>query len=427
MIPSKRQQNLSLLGRDLTRVLEMEISESRPESVAIKLLEQRIYLLSWLHDDALPLWWSAGADKVKGGFHELLDLQGVPVASDRRFRVQPRQVYCYAAAGLAGWPGPWRESADHGIEYFESRYRLDAGHFAALVSADGVVINQQFDLYNQAFALLAYAQVSLASPELSLEYEEKALGLLSSLEPWRHPQAGFEEAIPRKLPLCSNPHMHMLEAALAWEAASPTETRIWTALADEIVQLCLTYLIDRQTGVIREFFDSNWTPYPGHRGRITEPGHQFEWAWLLVRWGRARQDGNAIEVARRLFDLAVAHGICRRRQTVVMQLADDFSIVDESCRLWPQTEWIKAALALATNSDEAKKAFFWGEALRGIYALRRFLDEVPRKGLWRDRMMADGRWQDEAAPASTFYHIVCAILELDNALEGLHVSENYRL
>nr|WP_250811716.1 AGE family epimerase/isomerase [Neorhizobium tomejilense] len=404
----------------------MEIADPRPEFVVGKLLEQRVYLRKWLYKYALPLWWSAGADKVNGGFHELLDLNGDPVPSDRRFRVQPRQVYCYAAAGLASWSGPWREAADHGIQYFESRYRLDAGHFAALASADGVVIDRQFDLYNQAFALLAYAQGSLSSPEVSLEYEEKALGLLASLEPWRHPQAGFEEGIPRKLPLCSNPHMHMLEAALAWEAASQTKNPIWTALADEIVQLCLTFLIDTQTGVLREFFDGDWRPYPDYRGRITEPGHQFEWAWLLVKWGQARHDGKAIEAARRLFELAVAHGICDRRQMAVMQLSDDFSILDESCRLWPQTEWIKAALALATNSDEAEKCRFWGEALRGITSLRRFLDEVPRKGLWRDRMMSDGRWQDEAAPASTFYHIVCAILELDNALEGLHVAENYR-
>ncbi|HEX6866534.1 MAG TPA: AGE family epimerase/isomerase [Caulobacteraceae bacterium] len=42
--------------------------------------------------------------------------------------------------------------------------------------------------------------------------------------------------------------------------------------------------------------------------------------------------------------------------------------------------------------------------------------ETPVPGLWRDRMKADGSFIDEPAPASSFYHIVGAILDLDRAL-----------
>ena len=40
--------------------------------------------------------------------------------------------------------------------------------------------------------------------------------------------------------------------------------------------------------------------------------------------------------------------------------------------------------------------------------------DVP--GLWRDRMNPDGSFIEEPAPASSFYHIVGAILDLDAAL-----------
>jgi len=40
--------------------------------------------------------------------------------------------------------------------------------------------------------------------------------------------------------------------------------------------------------------------------------------------------------------------------------------------------------------------------------------DVP--GLWRDRMNPDGSFVEEPAPASSFYHIVGAILDLDAGL-----------
>jgi mannose-6-phosphate isomerase len=40
-------------------------------------------------------------------------------------------------------------------------------------------------------------------------------------------------------------------------------------------------------------------------------------------------------------------------------------------------------------------------------------------GLWRDKQKADGSFVDEPAPASSFYHILCAIYELDDCLKRL--------
>ncbi len=43
-------------------------------------------------------------------------------------------------------------------------------------------------------------------------------------------------------------------------------------------------------------------------------------------------------------------------------------------------------------------------------------------GLWRDKMMADGTFVEEAAPASSFYHIVCAIYELEDCLNTMETT-----
>ena len=43
----------------------------------------------------------------------------------------------------------------------------------------------------------------------------------------------------------------------------------------------------RRTGdEVREFFDGDWLPAAGIAGRIAEPGHCYEWAFLLDRWAK---------------------------------------------------------------------------------------------------------------------------------------------
>jgi mannose-6-phosphate isomerase len=52
-------------------------------------------------------------------------------------------------------------------------------------------------------------------------------------------------------------------------------------------------------------------------------------------------------------------------------------------------------------------------ALSALKGLDKFLD-VPTPGLWRDSLESD----DLTAPASSLYHIVGAIHELDRVVEG---------
>jgi mannose-1-phosphate guanylyltransferase/mannose-6-phosphate isomerase len=82
-------------------------------------------------------------------------------------------------------------------------------------------------------------------------------------------------------------------------------------------------------------------------------------------------------------------------------LWDDLTVRDANARLWPQTEYLKAALLLGEP----------GEALEAANGLARYLD-VPVRGAWRDKMLPDGSFVDEPAPATSFYHISVAVLEL---------------
>jgi mannose-6-phosphate isomerase len=58
-------------------------------------------------------------------------------------------------------------------------------------------------------------------------------------------------------------------------------------------------------------------------------------------------------------------------------------------------------------------------------SLRRYLD-TPMRGLWFDERKPDGTLIDSPVPASTFYHLVGAIAELDVALRNANPEESTR-
>lgn len=355
----------------------------------------------WFTTAALPLWWALGADHVRGGFFEALDANGLPVPEARRARVQARQCFVFAQA--QAWPGPARDAALHGMRWFRTHYQRADGLFRTLVDGEGRVLDDTAMLYDQAFALLSMAALS-AMPDAPQGLAQDAIELLGAIEkPMRHENGGFRES--GRSPFQSNPHMHLLEAALAW--AEVDGGKVWEALADEIVALCLARFIDAEDGFLREHFTERWEPALGNIGRLVEPGHQFEWAWLLARWSRRRNEPGAERVARRLF-AAGARGIDPVRNVAIDALNEDMTLRSSRARLWPQTERLKAALILPT--DDADEDYL-AHALSAASSLWRYL-ETPTRGLWRDKLTPTNRFVDEPTPASSFYHIAGAVTAL---------------
>ena len=352
---------------------------------------------AWLRDAALPLWAGAGVDSAGAGlFQEALTLEGQPANLPRRARAQARQVFVFASAVTAGYGDCWLAVAKTGWARFVAVYQRPDGLFRNRAAADGTPTDPEADVYEQAFALLAMAALQAADPSdrgMAIEAERTR----TALQDRRVAGGGFRENGAH--PYQANCHMHLFESAMAWEK---TGGRDWRLLSDELAGLAMSKFIDPATGALREFFDGDWNALEGEGG-LVEPGHQFEWAWLLERWGVARGDAGARAAARRLFENGL-RGVDPVREVAVNALWDDFSVRDWSARLWPQTEHLKAAVVLG---DEA-------QAVRAARGLAQYLD-VPVRGAWRDKLQPDGRFIDEPAPATSFYHLMVAVLELTTA------------
>ena len=88
------------------------------------------------------------------------------------------------------------------------------------------------------------------------------MALRSALErSYADPHGGFAEDRGGRLPRRANPHMHLLESALAWVALDD-EDRAWRRMADAVAT-CIEKFIDPASGALREFFAADWSPALG--------------------------------------------------------------------------------------------------------------------------------------------------------------------
>ena len=361
-------------------------------------------LKQWLFDDALPLWWADGADRARGGFHEAIGLDGTPLARPHRARVIARQAFVYGEAGRLGWNGPWRQAMGHALDYLDRHFVGADGTVASVVDLEGKVSDPSFDLYDQAFALLAFASGHAALGEAA-GWRRRALALRTALErSYAHSSGGFAEDRGGRLPRRSNPHMHLLESALAWIEADDDD-RAWRRMADAIAALCIEKFIDPASGGLRELFAADWSPAPGVEGQICEPGHQYEWAFLLDRWARLT-GRNRPDAVSRLVAFADRHGLDARRGVAINAVLSDGRIHDPTARLWAQAERIRAYAVQRRDDDEIAAA---------IAGLRRFL-ATPTHGVWFDQLTGDNTFVHEPARATSLYHIVGAVAELSAAI-----------
>lgn len=361
---------------------------------------------SWLFEHALPFWSSVGLNP-KGGFVEHFDLDARPVDPGyTRTRVQARQIFVFSYAELLGFAGA-RAAADHGYELIAKAAWLgpDKG-WARRITPEGAVVDATPDLYDLAFVLFALGwryratgdKACIAIAHQTLDFIDRHM---------RHPAGGFVNALePDNGQRLQNPHMHMLEAAQALYEAHPEER--FAALAGELAGLFATRFFDPQSNTLAEYFEQDWQRAAGDAGRITEPGHQFEWSWILCHNQRLFRREDLTKTIRGLIGFATEHGVDPQTGLTYDQVRDDGVLLAGSSRCWPQTERLKAELARAEFLGETRPDAI-SKVLDNLFT--RYLSRSPR-GTWNEHFDAQGRLSADKIPSSTLYHVSLALFEL---------------
>ncbi len=376
--------------------------------MAARLKPEAAALLGWATDEALPLWATAGFDGEHGRFEERLTLDadrlpGVPI----RLLSQARQIYAYALAARRGW---YRDAAALVERAYASMVRDFYGRdgrdgWVFSIRRDGAVADPRRDFYAHTFVLLAIASyVRATGKRQALVLADETLAFVD-----RHLRAANGEGFVEGLPLSDglrrqNPHMHMFEGLLSlWECSGDAR---YLARAGELFDLFAARFFRADPGILGEYFTATLQPAEGIAGGIVEPGHHYEWVWLLRRFGQI--SGRSVwPYVDALYDFADRYGF-DGAGLIVDELLVDGSHHAPSRRIWPIAEAVKANLVEARLGRPRSE----GKAASLAILLRdHFLTSDPPGG-WHDRLDRNGACLSKFMPASTLYHVVCAIDEI---------------
>jgi mannose/cellobiose epimerase-like protein (N-acyl-D-glucosamine 2-epimerase family) len=381
-------------------------------------------LRPWLLETCLPFWAGTARDPEFGGFFSLVDGAGKPVVdAPKAALTQARQIYCFAQAHLMG-AGPWAGEAAGQAFDFLTRHMWDeagGGGFRHKVGRDGDAqgpgADPMKDFYDHSFVLFGLAWLFRATGDArAREWIDRTLGFMDQVlaDPLHGGYHEDDRKQPYPLPRRQNPHMHLLEALLAlYETTGEAQ---WLKRAGDIIALFQSHFFDAQTGTLREFMGRDFAEAPAPAGRIREPGHHFEWTWLLLHYGRLSGDASVRGQAERLYAFAMNQGMETDPACPALafdEVTPEGELLTGSKLLWPQTEAVKAFAAQAEFfGDRNARALAEGHV---ALLFEHFLSA--ETGSWRNQIRRDGTVLDATAPTRILYHVMMGLVEVSRVFE----------
>ncbi|PMZ78499.1 AGE family epimerase/isomerase [Pseudomonas sp. FW305-70] len=359
-------------------------SASQPELTALFASVQQHFL-----NVIVPLWQGPGWNADMALPYEALDAGHHPLPPQRyRAMACARQLYLFASL-IGQVPGAEERAA----ALFRSlqRHFHDAEHGGWFYSVDaqGTPLDQRKDLYTHAFILFACAHywdkvreplvesVLNASLEVIAQRFATDDGLYEATldSNWASLGSG---------PL-QNPLMHLAEAFLA-----TLSVREDLDVQQALTELCTAMharFIDPQHGVLME------KPL-GSVDNWFEPGHQFEWYFLLESSALLRTSTLHADLER-AFAFTEQLGVDQQTGAVraMLDLEPGGGVRDATQRIWAQAEYLRA-LTLRPDSE--------ADVLRQLQALQQ---RSLHTGGWYECRDAHGEVSRRDMPSTTPYHL----------------------
>lgn len=355
----------------------------------------------WVRYDALPLWAAVGRNPNTGGHIERISANGQPdLSADVRMRVQSRQIFVFSYAHYANWLSNAEPIAKSLWSFCESS--RSGVRYPQATNAQGLTLDSTEDIYDYAFHILANGWFYKAFGDQ--EKLQHAYDLAQHLDDeYECVHGGWLEGNYDAKYRRQNPHMHLFEAYLALYEI--TDDKLWLLRVNYILGLFESALFHSDYGALLEYFNNDWSIPDDVSVIVTEPGHMYEWVWLLTKYQTLSGEDISELIAQ------VYAGALRYTEHPGDVIFDAVNLATgertESRRCWPLTEAIKAhsAMYLLGNQESLPKAQKCIETLMSSY----FIGCKP--GMYIDKLDANGQVANEEMPASTMYHILVAAKE----------------
>jgi mannose-6-phosphate isomerase len=307
--------------------------------------------------------------------------------------------------------------------------RDEDGGFRYAVNPDGTKIDSDEcrlrRTYDQSFALLSLVTLRKADPSFVTQAEiDNCIAYIEGTltDPitgalWEDDVMAHNGAKPGDF-RAQNPHMHMLESVM--QGFEMDGDPIWMERAAKYVALGEKYFFDAKTGAVCEFIGHDLTQNDTEMGQRREPGHQFEWDWLLRRYAGFAKDDAPRALAKQMRIFVEENGI--RPDGVMAGAAYDAvdakgTPTDDTHLLWPMTEAGKVYASLAVEMVGVNDL----AAHNAIERVRAISDQIFAKFFhqsnpaWVNRLDGEGTVLWDEGLSRLLYHMAIFITEGDRA------------
>ncbi|NGY05853.1 AGE family epimerase/isomerase [Solimonas terrae] len=361
----------------------------------------------------------------RGGYFQFFRRDGSVFEPQMRHLVSSARIAVnYAFAYRQSGSPEHRAAIAHGIDYLRAAHRnARTGGYAWLLR-DGEVVDATNHCYGLAFVMLAYAKAAQSGFHEARTYVDETWEILEARfwEP-RHGLYADEASADWTLSPYrgQNANMHLCEAFIAaFEATGVSRFLDRAALLAD-------HMVNRQAalcgGQVWEHYDTDWQVdwlyNKGDRSNIfrpwgLQPGHQIEWAKLLLLLERHDPRPWRANRAGELFRTAVELAWDRRNEGLIYGYDENGGAYDRDKYSWVQAEAMAAAALLAQRSRETYYVDWYDRI--AAYSWRVFVD--PQYGCWHRIRTPDNAPCDEEGCFSglTDYHTMSACTDIIAAL-----------
>ncbi len=370
----------------------------------------------------LDFYQPAIVDPTGGFFQNFRDDGSIFDPGERHLVSSTRMVFNFCKAHELFGDNEYRRKAEHGLAFVREHHWDQSRGAYNWTLDDGRPTDQTNYCYGLAFVLLMYAAAFKAKIVDSPRAIEDTFELLESRFWLGNDGLYADEASPDWKTVSAyrgqNANMHACEAMLAAFDATADERYLERAYA--LAQKFAVDLAGKSDNLIWEHFTNelevDWDfnrddPRNLYRPWGFQPGHQTEWAKLLLTLHDFRPEEWMVERATKLFDRALA--IAWDEQFGGIQYGFDPAgeICDDEKYFWVQAESFAAAARLAVTTGDNKYWDWYDRIWR--YADQHMIDK--QYGAWfrvldrRNNKLSD---EKSTAGGKCDYHTIGACYDV---------------
>ena len=365
-------------------------------------------------------------DPSGGFFQNFRDNGTVYDAGTRHLVSSTRFVFNYANAYLQNGSARHLDWTAHGFAYLLTRHRQSNGAYIWQLNGNEIEDGRAM-AYGHAFVMLAAAWAA----RLEIEGAERTLHeVWDFMEEyfWEPEHAAYADERDASLQTLSpyrgqNANMHTVEALIA--AYETTRENRYLERAELVADRFCRTLAAEAEGQIWEHYTQDWThdwnynvdkPDDLFKPWGFQPGHQVEWAKLLLQLDDLRPQDWYLPTARKMFDNAMEKGWDKDHGGLVYGYAPDGRFADTHKYFWVHAEAFAAAWRLYDRTgaqhylDEYKRVWRW--------AWDYLVDH--KHGAWYRIVARNGQWLEpyKSPIGKVDYHTMGACWEVLRVQKG---------